>query len=78
MELTTCHFHSGGELEYWRARRSWDRELREAIKATHADALSKASWLERQYLRFEMWCELLQGKGEPDKNAHKPSPYTLW
>ena len=74
MELTS-HFHSEGHAAYARAS---DNEQRKAIKAKYADALSKASLLERLHLRFGMWRELSQAKTEPDKKAHNPSPYTLW
>ena len=75
MELRACHFHSGGPTAYASAR---SVELRKAINAKYADALSNASWIERQMIRFEMWCELLQAKREDTKPAHKPSAYTLW
>ena len=74
MELTN-RFHSSGRTAYARAR---DYELRKAIKSKYADAISKASWIERLFLRFEMWCELLEANTKPDKKAHNPSPYALW
>ena len=75
MELRANHFHSKGKTAYVRGRQY---ELRKAIKAKYADSLSKASLLERLFLRFEMWCELSQAKKEDHKAAHKPSPSTLW
>jgi hypothetical protein len=75
MELRAGHFHSGGPTAYAGAR---NVELRKAIQAKYADAMSNASWIERQMIRFEMWCELLQAKREGNKTAHNPSRYTLW
>ena len=74
MELTS-QFHSNGRGAYFGGR---DSEVRKAIKVRYANALSKASWIEKLYLCFEMWCERSQAKMEPNTNAHNPSPYTLW
>jgi len=74
MELTN-QFHSNGRGAYFGAG---DAEVRKAIKARYADALSSASWMERQMIQFKMWCERSQAKMEPNTNAHNPSPYTLW
>jgi hypothetical protein len=71
----TNHFHSNGPAAYARAR---EFERRKGINAKYADALSKASWIQRLYLRFEMWCEFSYAKKENHMETHKPSPYTLW
>lgn len=74
--MRAVHFQSGGPIAYASAM---NVELRKAINAKYADALSNASWIERRMIRFEMWCELLRAKRERKiAHHHHPSPYTLW